>query len=79
MNCCIILLLLLFCNQNGLSGQNDNGCGCKEERSNESCRARESREARESERESCSCGDSRFEPRFESRPFGGSTCGCEED
>lgn len=74
MNCCTILLLLLFCSQNGFGCQNDNGCGCDErEHSNESCCQREP------ERDSCSCNESRFEPRFESRPFGGSTCGCEEN
>ncbi|MBP3476576.1 MAG: hypothetical protein J6K48_09690 [Lachnospiraceae bacterium] len=69
MNCCIILLLLLFCNQNGFGCHNDNDCGCEKV---------EPRCPRESDKDSCSCNDSRFEPRFESRPFGGSTCGCEE-
>lgn len=32
MNCCWLILLLLFCggNGNGLFGQNGNGCGCEE-------------------------------------------------
>lgn len=76
MNCCWILLLLLFCGNNGLGRQSDNddcGCGCDNGDSR-----RDSRRSRESDNDSCSCNDSRFEPRFESRPFGGSTCGCEE-
>lgn len=78
MNCCWILLLLLFCGNNGCGRQNDHDdrdCGCERDR-NDSCR--DSRRSRDCDNDSCSCNDSRFEPRFESRPFGGSTCGCEE-
>lgn len=70
MNSCIILFLLLFCNSNGFGGRNNNECGCDN--------ADSRRGERESDKDSCSCNESRFEPRFESRPFGGSTCGCEE-
>lgn len=86
MNCCWIILLLLFCGQNGntlfgggnCGGRNQN-CGCEGSgRSNgpsrriqeqDNCPCEESREPR----------DSRFEPRFEARPFNnnGTTCGCE--
>lgn len=83
MNCCWIILLLLFCGQNGNvpnCGRNRN-CGCEDSgRSDgssrrmpdqDSCPCEESRESR----------DSRFEPRFEARPFNnnGTTCGCEGD
>ena len=79
MNCCIILLLLFFCGQNGLNCRNDNDCDrdCDRDR-DRNCG--ESRRSRESDNDSCPCNESRFEPRFESRPFGGgSTCGCEEN
>jgi hypothetical protein len=72
MNSCIILFLLLFCGQNNGFGLNGNGCGGSEQP------PRPPRRPREQEQESCPCNDSGFEPRFESRPFGGSTCGCEE-
>ena len=76
MNCCWILLLLLFCGQNGngICGQADRGCGCgcEVEPPKPPCCNREP--------EPCPCDEPRFEPRFESRPFSGngSTCGCEE-
>jgi hypothetical protein len=72
MNSCIILFLLLFCGQNNIFGSNGSGCGSEQQP------PRPPRGPREQEPESCPCDDSRFEPRFESRPFGGSTCGCEE-
>ena len=80
-NCCLIILLLLFCGQNGnRSGQS--GCGCgernREERQNPSGRRSEP-SCNRPDPEPCGCEDSRFEPRFEQRPFNGngSTCGCE--
>lgn len=77
MNCSWIILLLLLCgqNRNGVCGKND--CGCREpERPAKPCNKPEPPCARP---EPCGCEDSRFEPRFEQRPFGGngSTCGCE--
>ena len=82
MNCCIILLFFLLCGQNGLGCNNHasnlkgNSCqGAKAGRCNE----KECREERDRDREcGCSCNEGRFEPRFEPRPFSGSTCGCEE-
>lgn len=78
MNCCWIILLLLFCGQNGnvLNGGGNRNCGCKEP----DRPAGPSR--RMPEPEPCPCEesrDSRFEPRFEARPFNnnGTTCGCE--
>ena len=82
MNCCWLILLLLFCGgNNGRSG-----CGCEEParpkppcaRPEPPCGRQESSCGRP-EPEPCGCEDSRFEPRFEQRPFGGngSTCGCE--
>ena len=83
MNCCWLILLLLCCggNGNGLCGQNGNGCGCEEPvRPKPPCRGPEPPCGRP-EPESCPCEDSRFEPRFEQRPFSGngSTCGCENE
>lgn len=84
MNCSWIILLLLFCGQNGIFGQS--GCGCEEpERPKPPCGRPEPPCNRpeppcgRQEPEPCGCEDSRFEPRFEQRPFGGngSTCGCE--
>jgi hypothetical protein len=87
MNCCWLILLLLFCggNGNGFFGQNGNGCGCEEParpkppcaRSESPCRPEPP--CGRPDPEPCPCEDSRFEPRFEQRPFGGngSTCGCE--
>lgn len=75
-NCCLIILLLLFCGQNGTrSGRS--GCGCEEQHT-QPCRRQEPPCGRP-EPEPCGCEDSRFEPRFEQRPFSGngSTCGCE--
>lgn len=100
MNCCWIILLLLFCgqNRNGIFGRNGNGgcdrnendgcgrngndgrngCGCDESARS---RARSESSCGRDEQESCPCEDSRFEPRFEQRPFSGngSTCGCEAE
>ncbi|MDE7177138.1 MAG: hypothetical protein K2O59_04925 [Lachnospiraceae bacterium] len=100
MNCCWIILLLLFCGQNGngIFGGNGNGgcgrngndgygrsgndgrngCGCDEPV--RPCARSESPRGRQ-DAESCPCEESRFEPRFEQRPFNGngSTCGCEAE
>lgn len=74
MNCCWILLLLFLCGQNGngISNQADSGCGCDVDPPRPSCRNRDP--------EPCPCDESRFEPRFDARPFSGNgaTCGCEE-
>lgn len=81
MNCCWIILLLLFCGQNGnvLNGGRNGNCGCEESgrsagpsrrvQDQDNCPCEDSRESR----------DSRFEPRFDARPFNnnGTTCGCE--
>lgn len=79
MNAWIILLFLLMGNCNsdcsGRSGRgsrrSDGDCGCDNDRN----RGRD----RDGDRD-CGCNDSRFEPRFDSRPFrdGRETCGCEE-
>ncbi len=82
-NCCWIILLLLFCGQNG-SGRS--GCGCEEpqtppcRRPEPPCHRPEPSCGRP-EPEPCGCDDSRFEPRFEQRPYNGngSTCGCEAE
>jgi len=87
MNCGIILLFLLLCNQNGRSGCNDAGCGC--DRPTPPCRPREAdcgcerergRECgrdRDNDRDGCpGNNESRFEPRFEPRPFSDTGCGC---
>ena len=72
-NCCLIIL---FCGQNG-NRIGQSGCGCDEPK-NPPCRRPEPPCGRQ-EPEPCGCDDSRFEPRFEQRPFSGngSTCGCE--
>ncbi len=79
MNCCWIILLLLFCGQNGNVLNGRRNCGCEDSgrsagpsrrmQDQDNCPCEESRESR----------DSRFEPRFEARPYNGngSTCGCE--
>ena len=77
MNCSWLILLLLFCGGN--NGRSGSGCGCEEPaRPNPPCSRPEPPCGRQ-EPEPCPCEDSRFEPRFEQRPFGGngSTCGCE--
>lgn len=82
MNCCWIILLLLFCGQNGNGyfgcGRNGGGCDCDEPA--RPC-ARPEPPCRGPEPAPCPCDDPRFEPRFEQRPFGGngSTCGCEAE
>ena len=77
-NCCLIILLLLFCGQKG-SPIGRSGCGC-DEPPKPPCRRPEPPCGRP-EPEPCGCDDSRFEPRFEQRPFSGngSTCGCESE
>ena len=87
MNCSIILLFLLFCGRNGCGCGRDTGCGCEEPkpvpppcrpRERECGRERDCGRDREPERD-CSCGnDSRFEPRFEPRPFSDTGCGCND-
>ncbi len=72
MNCFWIILLLLCCGQNGNGVFGQSGCGCEEpKRPTQPCARKEP--------EPCGCEESRFEPRFEQRPFSGngSTCGCE--
>lgn len=80
MNAWIILLFLLMGNRGSDCGcqraqnscNDNNDCGCGRERSrNNGGRNRDN---------DCGCDDSRFEPRFDSRPFRDNreTCGCEE-
>lgn len=94
MNCCWIILLLLFCGQNGngfFGGNGNNGCG---RGGNDRCDDNDGRNG-------CGCDEpvrpcprpeppcARPEPapcpcedsRFEQRPFNGngSTCGCEAE
>lgn len=89
MNCCWLILLLLFCGQNGGGFFGGCGCGCEEPvrppkppcaRPDPPC-ARPEPVCVRPEPDSCPCEDSRFEPRFEQRPFSGngSTCGCENE
>lgn len=76
--CCLLILLLLFCGQNGnVIGRPGCGCDC-EEPPEPPCRRPEP-PCKRPEPEPCGCDDSRFEPRFEQRPYNGngSTCGCE--
>ena len=79
---CLLLVLLLLCNQNNSGCNNDCGCG----NSNSGCgnngvgcnRNSGGCSNREREREeNCRCSDSRIEPRT-FIPYPGSTCGCEE-
>ncbi len=76
MNTWIILLLLLCC---------CDGCGCQR---NDSCGNNRDRDCDcgNGRDRDCDCGrdrdcdgnDSRFEPRFDARPFGGrDNCGCD--
>lgn len=79
MNCCWLILLLLFCGGN--NGRSGCGCGCEEPvRPKPPC-ARPEPPCGRPEPEPCHCEDSRFEPRFDQRPFSGngSTCGCENE
>ncbi len=86
MNCSIILLFFLLCGNNGFFGNSGCGCGCDDRCDRDDdrrpCQRPEPRRGRDDEprrEDNCSCDDSRFEPRFESRPFSNSgTCGCEE-
>lgn len=86
MNCCWLILLLLFCGGN--NGRSGCGCGCEEPvRPKPPCARPEPPCGRPEppcgrlEPEPCHCEDSRFEPRFDQRPFSGngSTCGCENE
>lgn len=91
MNCCWIILLLLFCGQNGngfFGWNGNNGCDrngndcCDDNDGRNSCGCNEPvRPCPRTEPAPCPCEDSRFEPRFEQRPFNGngSTCGCEAE
>lgn len=77
MNCCWLILLLLFCDgNNGRSG-----CGCEEPARPKPPCARPEPPCGRPEPEPCPCEDSRFEPRFDQRPFSGNgaTCGCENE
>ncbi|MCI9345662.1 MAG: hypothetical protein HFI56_05315 [Lachnospiraceae bacterium] len=77
MNYCWLILLLLFCGgNNGRSG-----CGCEEPARPKSPCARPEPPCGRPEPEPCPCEDSRFEPRFDQRPFSGNgaTCGCENE
>lgn len=83
MNFSWIILLLLLCNQSDC-GRSQSDCGCGQSdrgRGQSDCGCEDSgRSSRgSSDQDSCPCEDSRFEPRFEQRPFSGnnSTCGCE--
>lgn len=79
MNAWIILLFLLMgnrgcCKEEQDACPKDDNCGCgRENNRNNGGRNRE-------QDCGCDCDDSRFEPRFDSRPFrdGRETCGCEE-
>lgn len=87
-----ILLLLLLCNSDGGSCQRNNSCGNNRSGRNGDFgngRDRDCDRGNDRNRDcdcDCDCGndndcdgnDSRFEPRFDARPFGGGdNCGCE--
>lgn len=101
MNCWIIPLLLLCCNQSGRGGCMDSGCGCEPveppkppcrprerdcdrdcdcDRNRDCGRDRDCDRDRDDDRDGCACkhNDSRFEPRFDARPFNNSGCGCDD-
>ncbi|MCM1174021.1 MAG: hypothetical protein NC341_03100 [Blautia sp.] len=82
MNTWVLLLLLLCCSGGGNASQNDSvgntgNCGRDGERRG---RDRDCGCDRNNDYgNGCDGNESRFEPRFEARPFGsGETCGCEE-
>lgn len=105
MNSWLILLLLLFGNQNGCSNNGDSDCGYDSDRMQGGYRSserswdgdrngnfeREYGRGRnldnnfdgDDDDDSCGCNnnnnnnESRFEPRFDSRPFNNSDCGCD--
>ncbi|MDE6846926.1 MAG: hypothetical protein K2J99_14350 [Lachnospiraceae bacterium] len=95
MNCWIIPLLLLCWNQNGRWGNGEPGCGCEPVEPPCRPRERECDRDRDRDRDcecgrdrnndrdcdGCPCNnnDSRFEPRFDSRPFNNSGCGCDDN
>lgn len=61
----------------------DRDCGrdrdCDRDRDRDCNRNRDCDCDRAPERESCPCNnDSRFEPRFDARPFGNAGCGCDD-
>ncbi len=75
---CLLLVLLLLCNQNN-GCDNDCGCGnrnrgCGNSGTGGICNSVGSGRDRD---DSCGCSDSRVEPRT-FIPYPGSTCGCEE-
>ena len=73
MNAWIILLLLLAGNNGG------NSCGCSNRNDGMNRRSGDCGCDRESERDGRDRDGSRFEPRFDARPFNDrETCGCEE-
>lgn len=92
MNCWIIPLLLLCFNRNGRSGCADTGCGCEpiappkppcrpreRECDRDRDRDRDCGRDRDNDRDGCPCNnESRFEPRFDARPFSNSGCGCDD-
>lgn len=103
MNSWLILLLLLFGNQNGCNNNDDSDCGYGSDRAQGCNRSaergwdgdrngnfeREYGRGRnpdndfdgDDDDDSCGCSnnsnESRFEPRFDSRPFSNSDCGCD--
>ena len=87
MNTGLILLLLLAANRNGGCGCSDagtartgsyaggGGCAGVRNRADDDCGCAGAR----TEEEDCGCGDtvsSRFEPRFDAKPFAAQDCGC---
>lgn len=90
MNCGIIVLFLLLFGQNGCGrcAQPEPECGCERptpppcrprERECECERERECDRGRDNERDGCPCNNnSRFEPRFEPRPFSDAGRGCND-
>ena len=102
MNSWLILLLLLFGNQNGCCKNGNSDCGHDSDRMQGGYRlsekgwdgdrngnfereygrgSRDNDFDRGGDDDSCGCNnnnnESRFEPRFDSRPFSNSDCGCD--
>ena len=76
MNSWLILLLLLLGGQNGCDDPVECGCGEERGRNSGDCGCGGERDQNGND---CGCADvneSRFEPRFESGPFGSPGCGC---
>lgn len=94
MNWIIPLLLLSWC-QNGRGGCGNSGCGfepvdppcrprereCDRDRERDRECGRNRDNDRDNDRDGCPCNnnDSRFEPRFDARPFNNSGCGCDDN